>query len=98
MIPKQYPGRVTRKTKALRLLWVIVSCLLFRPFPTRLFWPWRRLLLCAFGARVHREANVYSSSNILRTQRVAWHQNYVSEIAHFCINVWGSHCFILFVT
>ncbi len=21
--------------------------------------------------------------------------NYVSEIAHFCINVWGSHCFIL---
>ena len=64
MIPKQYPGRVTRKTKALRLLWVIVSCLLFRPFPTRLFWPWRRLLLCAFGARVHREANVYSSAEI----------------------------------
>ena len=64
MIPKQYPGRVTRKTKALRLLWIIVSCLLFRPFPPRLFWPWRRLLLCAFGARVHREANVYSSAEI----------------------------------
>ena len=39
-----------------------------------------------------------SFSNILRTQRVAWHQNYVSEIAHFCINVWSSHHFILFVT
>ncbi|GDA56518.1 hypothetical protein HmCmsJML147_03480 [Escherichia coli] len=39
-----------------------------------------------------------SFSNILRTQRVAWHQNYVSKIAHFCINVWSSHRFILFVT
>ncbi|MNV15953.1 hypothetical protein D3C71_1067020 [compost metagenome] len=30
-------------------------------------------------------------SNVLRAQRVARHQNYVREIAHFCINVWGSH-------
>ena len=29
--------------------------------------------------------------NVLRAQRVARHQHNVSEIAHFCVNVWSSH-------
>jgi len=33
--------------------------------------------------------------NVLRAQRVTRHQHYVREIAHFCINVWGSHLQIL---
>ena len=61
---KQNIGRVTVKTKLRRALWNVVCALLFRPFGTRFLWQWRRLVLEAFGAKVHRKAMVYSSVRI----------------------------------
>lgn len=57
-------GKVSRPVKLRRALWNVVCALLFRPFPTRWLWPWRRLLLRIFGAEVHRQAMVYSSVRI----------------------------------
>lgn len=57
-------GKVRLSTKIKRGLWNVVCLLLFRPFPTRLFWWWRWSLLRLFGAKVDSRANVYSSARI----------------------------------
>lgn len=59
-----HPGFVPVQTKLRRGAWNIVSAVLFRPLPTKLFWPWRRLLLMLFGAQVHKNSHVYSSVRI----------------------------------
>lgn len=59
-----YPGYVTLKCKVHRAIWNITCFLLFRPFPTSLFWPWRLLILRLFGAKVSSKAYVYSSVRI----------------------------------
>jgi putative colanic acid biosynthesis acetyltransferase WcaF len=46
-----------------RLLWHAVWLCLFRPSP-RFAFAWRRLLLRAFGARLHPSARVYHSTRI----------------------------------
>lgn len=48
----------------LRAVWNVAYALLFRPFGTSLFWPWRRLLLLLFGAKIDRHAMVYASCRI----------------------------------
>lgn len=57
-------GRVSIKNKVFRALWNVVYFLLFRPFGTKLFLPWRMLLLRIFGAKVSKGAGVYSSAKI----------------------------------
>lgn len=57
-------GRVSMKNKCVRAVWNVVWLFLFRPFATRLFWPWRWMLLRMFGARVHFKAHVYASARI----------------------------------
>lgn len=57
-------GRVSRGIKLQRALWNVTCFLLFRPFPTKLFWWWRWLLLRFFGAKVSFYAHVYSSVRI----------------------------------
>jgi len=52
------------KNKFLRAIWYIVWFILFRPFPSKLFNPWRLFLLRIFGARVHRSSGVYASCRI----------------------------------
>ena len=47
-----------------RALWHICEIIFFRFFPTFLFRRWRLLVLRLFGAKVHPEANVYSSAQI----------------------------------
>lgn len=47
-----------------RALWILVYTLLFRPAFPSFFWPWRRLLLTAFGARIHRLSYVYADAII----------------------------------
>lgn len=64
MNSKKKIGKVGTKIKILRAIWNVVCLLLFRPFATRLFWPWRWCLLKMFGADVSFKANVYSSVKI----------------------------------
>lgn len=57
-------GSVSFSVKLRRAIWNVVYAVLFRPFPTQLFWWWRWLLLRLFGARVNFHAYIYSSVNI----------------------------------
>lgn len=57
-------GAVSRGTKVRRAVWNVVCALLFRPFPTKLFWWWRWILLRLFGAKVDFHSHVYSSVSI----------------------------------
>lgn len=52
------------KNKILRLIWNIVSLILFRPFSTRLFKKWRVLVLKCFGAKIEWSSHVYASVKI----------------------------------
>ena len=57
-------GKVRLSVKFRRVLWNIVYALFFRPFGTKLFRPWRLLILKCFGAKIDSKAEVYSSSKI----------------------------------
>ena len=50
--------------KITRGLWETVRLLLFRPFPGRIFRPWRAFLLRLFGAKLAHGAHVYASARI----------------------------------
>lgn len=56
--------RVTIGIKIKRALWNMACLILIRPFPTRLFWIWRRLVLRLFGAELSDTSYVYSSVKI----------------------------------
>lgn len=56
--------RVTKLIKLKRLIWILSSAILFRPFPTKVFWIWRWALLRLFGAEVSIHSMVYSSVDI----------------------------------
>lgn len=58
------PGFVPPKIKIRRAIWNVVCTICFRSFPTKLFWPWRRLILRIFGAQLHQGCYVYSSVKI----------------------------------
>lgn len=57
-------GYVSLSNKIARTLWNLVWILLFRPFGTKLFLPWRLFLLKLFGAKVHWDSGVYCSTKI----------------------------------
>ena len=57
-------GKVSLCIKIQRVAWNICAALFFRPFPTKAFWPWRRLWLTTFGAKIHKNSHVYSSVKI----------------------------------
>lgn len=57
-------GKVSLSIKVKRALWNVCDALFVRLFPTKVFWPWRRLWLRAFGARIHQNSHVYSSVKI----------------------------------
>ena len=59
-----HPDSVSVYIKCKRLFWNIACFLLFHPFPTKLFWWWRWLLLRLFGAQVDWHSHVYSSVKI----------------------------------
>lgn len=64
MHDKKNIGRVSLENKILRALWNMTRVLLFRPFGTKLFRPWRIALLKVFGASVAWDAEVYASARI----------------------------------
>ena len=57
-------GKLSIRNKMARAIWNIVSAILFRPFGTKLFNPWRLFLLSLFGADVKRDSGVYASTKI----------------------------------
>ena len=57
-------GRVSLKNKITRMIWYIVRFILFRPFGTKLFNPWRILILKIFGAHIQWDSGVYSSVKV----------------------------------
>ena len=57
-------GKVSVGNKMLRALWNIVYAVLFRPFGTKLFNPWRLLLIKLFGGDVRWDSCVYCSAKI----------------------------------
>ncbi len=64
MYKKQDIGHVSMSVKVRRACWCVVSALLFRPFVTKVFRPWRLMVLRAFGAAIHSSAEVYASARI----------------------------------
>lgn len=57
-------GKLSLRNKMARAIWNIVSAILFRPFGTKLFNPWRLSLLRLFGADVKHDSGVYASTKI----------------------------------
>lgn len=57
-------GKVSLSNKIARSLWNVVCVLFFRPFGTKIFNPWRLLLLKMFGAKVKWNSGVYASTKI----------------------------------
>ena len=62
-IPK-YVDSIPRTDKLYRLVWRIISLLLFRPFSLPFFNNWRIFLLRTFGAKIGDSCTVYSSAYI----------------------------------
>lgn len=70
-------GKVSLRNKMARAAWNCISAILFRPFGTKLFNPWRLFLLKIFGAEVKTDSGVYASTKIwapwnLRLGHNAW--------------------------
>jgi len=59
-----YQNRLSRKNQVARIVWAITWTLLARPIPRSLLNPWKLFLLRLFGAKLHKNATVYSSVNI----------------------------------
>ncbi|MBO5720738.1 MAG: putative colanic acid biosynthesis acetyltransferase [Bacteroidales bacterium] len=64
LIGKDYKNNLSIKNKMGRLIWNICYWILFRPFPTRLFKPWRRYILKQFGAKVGKNSTIQASAKI----------------------------------
>ncbi len=63
-LQRKTPGHVSVSVKMKRAVWNVTAALLFRPFPTKIFRPWRIFLLKLFGAKVEWDAEVYASVRI----------------------------------
>ena len=61
--PLAYKNRLSARNRALRMLWGLVSTLLFRPSPA-MFFAWRRVLLRIFGATIGANAHPYPRCRI----------------------------------
>ena len=60
----QYEDRLTLSNKLLRVLWNIVYRIAFRPFPTSILMPWRKMILRVFGAKMGKGSQVYCTARI----------------------------------
>ncbi|WP_148909760.1 putative colanic acid biosynthesis acetyltransferase [Sphingobacterium allocomposti] len=59
-IPK-YIDTIPKSDKLRRLVWQIMSYVLFKPFSLPFFRAWRIAVLRFFGAKLHKTCNVYAS-------------------------------------
>lgn len=79
-----YHNAIPKRILFKRLLWIILSTILFRPFPTKLFRSWNIFVLKMFGAKIGSKSVVYSSVRI----QCPWN---LSLGYNSCI---GPHCVI----
>jgi putative colanic acid biosynthesis acetyltransferase WcaF len=56
--------QLSLRNKLGRVLWIVTSFILFKPFPTKIFNPWRLFILGVFGAKLHSKSGVYASVKI----------------------------------
>jgi putative colanic acid biosynthesis acetyltransferase WcaF len=59
-----YSHSFSLKNKMGRLVWNIISLILFRPFGSRLFKKWRVFVLKCFGAKIEWSSHIYCSVKI----------------------------------
>ena len=64
MNEKRNIGHVTLAVKVRRAVWNVARLVLFRPWPTKLFRPWRLFVLRCFGAKLDSSADVYASARV----------------------------------
>lgn len=60
----QYQNALSRKNQMARLLWTITWSLMARPLPRSFGNSWKVFLLRIFGAKIHKNAVVYSNVRI----------------------------------
>lgn len=60
----KYENALSRKNQVARMLWTITWAIFARPLPRSLGNTWKIFLLRLFGARIHKNAVVYSSVRI----------------------------------
>lgn len=60
---RQYPSRLSWRSKIARTIWGFIWLFLFRPSP-RVLYGWRHFLLRSFGARIGPRCAVYPSCRI----------------------------------
>lgn len=61
---KDFHNHLSLRNKIGRGLWIICYNILFRPFPGRIFNPWRIMLLKLFGAKLKGDVTVPNSTKI----------------------------------
>ena len=71
---KFYKPKLTFFNKLLRFIWSCVWTLFAKPFPSKTFNSWKLFLLRAFGAKIHKTADVYSSVNIYMPWNLEMHE------------------------
>ena len=74
----KYENRLSRRNQFLRLLWTIIWVIAARPFPRSFGNSWRIFLLRLFGAKIHKDAVIYSSVRIY----IPWN---LEMKAHSCL-------------
>jgi putative colanic acid biosynthesis acetyltransferase WcaF len=74
----KYENTIGRRNQFLRLLWNIVWTILAKPFPRSHGNSWRIFLLRLFGAKIHKDAVIYSSVKIY----IPWN---LEMKAHSCL-------------
>lgn len=79
-----YHNKISKSILLKRLLWKVFSIILFRPFPTRVFYIWNRIVLKIFGAKLGKNSVVYSNCSIQCPWNLTLDEN-------ACI---GPHCII----
>jgi len=81
-----YWNRLSLGNRLARGLWAVVQITLFRLSPVPLF-GWRRLLLRAFGARLHPTAKVYPSTRVWAPWNLSMGQWSALGPEVYCYNV-----------
>lgn len=64
IIQIKYENRLPLKNKLARLAWMTFSIFFFKPFPSKVFRPWRNCVLRLFGAQIASTASVHASVKI----------------------------------
>lgn len=83
----KYKNKLGRKHQIIRLIWGIVWTILARPFPRSVGNGWKCFLLRLFGAKIAKDAVVYSSAKIYYPANLIMEENSCLASNVDCYNV-----------